>query len=908
MNVATVRETANFTNKTNAVTPYTLGQVLASYATQSYVDTAISQAVIDPSQIDLSAYAKKTDLPKKLSELTNDDNYVQTVGGFIPSNLLPSYVDDVLEYASVSAFPNPGESGKIYVALNTNLTYRWTGSTYTEISKSLALGTTSETAYRGDYGQIAYQHSQSTGNPHGTTLSNLGVEVSATVLNYLDGLNGNIMTKLGEKLDLAGGTMTGYITLHHDPTQKMHAANKDYVDKEINGISIAVTQYVTQVTELASDVDGISQTVDTLADTIVEVENDITGLNQTTSDHTEYISNLQTGVAGISSTVTEMHNSVTVLEATVNQLSVEFDTQNLFVLVDSDSKPISSGTYYMNFICKYQGTEISDYTDITITPTGNHTGVTMTVDKTNKRISFAVSSSTAISDITNDYTLLFQYTAGGFRWEESKKVILSTIEKGEQGPQGDPGTSGTSITSIQEYYYKSTSQSELSGGSWTTVYPGWQSGYYIWTKTKVNYSDLTYDETSPICVQGADGTDGDDGVSITQVDVLYYYSDSATSLTGGSWVTTVPSWVEGKFLWTKSRISYSTGFASETAPMCVTGSTGAPGADGTDGTDGTPIVWQGSMSAPPSNPQYLWAYYDTDDGVSYVWDGTQWQTMAQDGEDGTSFYFHVVYCDNTTTGAGYSTTGGTQEYMGTYSDTDVTDAATFAIATQKGVKWVYIGGQGDENNVVISDTAPSDTDVLWLDTQTGFMKRWVPDSEGSLTGDWEPINDVSDITDDMQATLRDLISATSDLGESLNTYTQSVDETIQTKVNQKADSWGLQFDHYKEIVEGYEGEMNTYITNTKKWIDFIDGTIYLGNKESIFTLQIQNDRIEICYDGTPLSRWNTELFYSKEILARKFVLRDSSWGATGFAFVANSNGSLSFRKIDLTNNEISQTN
>lgn len=72
--------------------------------------------------------------------------------GKVPSSQLPSYVDDVLEYDNQSAFPKPGESGKIYVAKDTNKTYRWSGSTYVEISQSLALGETSSTAYAGDKG------------------------------------------------------------------------------------------------------------------------------------------------------------------------------------------------------------------------------------------------------------------------------------------------------------------------------------------------------------------------------------------------------------------------------------------------------------------------------------------------------------------------------------------------------------------------------------------------------------------------------------------------------------------------------------------------------------------------------------------------------------------------------------
>ena len=100
-----------------------------------------------------------------LGNLTNDAqvkrsemgvaNGVATLGedGKIPSSQLPSYVDDVLEYENKVAFPTTGESGKIYVAKDTNLTYRWGGSAYIEISASLALGETSSTAYAGDKGK-----------------------------------------------------------------------------------------------------------------------------------------------------------------------------------------------------------------------------------------------------------------------------------------------------------------------------------------------------------------------------------------------------------------------------------------------------------------------------------------------------------------------------------------------------------------------------------------------------------------------------------------------------------------------------------------------------------------------------------------------------------------------------------
>jgi len=95
--------------------------------------------------------------------------------GKVPAAQLPSYVDDVLEYTNLAGFPGTGETGKIYVALDSNLQYRWSGSAYVTMNSALALGETSATAYRGDRGKTAYDHSQlTTGNPHGVTFAQLG--------------------------------------------------------------------------------------------------------------------------------------------------------------------------------------------------------------------------------------------------------------------------------------------------------------------------------------------------------------------------------------------------------------------------------------------------------------------------------------------------------------------------------------------------------------------------------------------------------------------------------------------------------------------------------------------------------------------------------------------------------------
>lgn len=166
----------------------TVDTALAGKANTSHTHSK-SQITDFPSSMpasDVYAWAKASTKPSYTagevgavaSSLIGTKNGVASLdaNGKVPTSQLPSYVDDVLEYSSKSGFPTTGETGKIYVATDTNLTYRWSGSAYVEISPSLALGETSSTAYAGDKGKVAYVHSQITsGNPHGVTKAMLGL-------------------------------------------------------------------------------------------------------------------------------------------------------------------------------------------------------------------------------------------------------------------------------------------------------------------------------------------------------------------------------------------------------------------------------------------------------------------------------------------------------------------------------------------------------------------------------------------------------------------------------------------------------------------------------------------------------------------------------------------------------------
>ena len=126
--------------------------------------------------------------------------------GKVPASQLPGFVDDVREFDNREAFPGTGEDGVIYIANDTNQTYRWGGSDYVPVGSDLALGETSSTAYPGDKGKAAYDHSQvKTGNPHGTTATDVGAAPAAHMEMKASGTQlGHIKPGTGMNVDENG--------------------------------------------------------------------------------------------------------------------------------------------------------------------------------------------------------------------------------------------------------------------------------------------------------------------------------------------------------------------------------------------------------------------------------------------------------------------------------------------------------------------------------------------------------------------------------------------------------------------------------------------------------------------------------------------------------------------------------
>ncbi len=156
--------------------------------------------------------------------------------GKVPSSQLPSFVDDVIEVDSYDNLPTTGEAGKIYVTKDTNLTYRWSGSRYIEISASLALGETSSTAYPGDKGKETTDkvntHVADLNNPHQVTKEQVGlgnVDNTSDKDKPVSDATQQLINEVKESINSGNTTITDNLTKHIEDYNNPHKVTKDQV-------------------------------------------------------------------------------------------------------------------------------------------------------------------------------------------------------------------------------------------------------------------------------------------------------------------------------------------------------------------------------------------------------------------------------------------------------------------------------------------------------------------------------------------------------------------------------------------------------------------------------------------------------------------------------------------------------
>lgn len=234
--------------------------------------------------------------------------------------------------------------------------------------------------------------------------------------------------------------------------------------------------------------------------------------------------------------------------------------------------------------------------------------------------------------------------AGTVTYKPSSNGTCIAGAKGDTGATGATGATGNGVKTIVEQYYKSTSATSLSGGSWSATYPGWENGKYIWTRSVITYTNNSTTTTDAVCVTGQKGDTGSTGKGVKSSAVTYQASTSGTTIPTGTWSTSIPSVAAGSYLWTRTIITYtdnSTTTSYSVGKMGDTGATGATGPQGPTGATGkgvksTEITYQ-AWSNGTSTPTGTWSSSPPATSASkpYLW--TRTITTYTDNSTSTSY-------------------------------------------------------------------------------------------------------------------------------------------------------------------------------------------------------------------------------------------------------------------------------
>lgn len=170
---------------------------------------------------------------------------------------------------------------------------------------------------------------------------------------------------------------------------------------------------------------------------------------------------------------------------------------------------------------------------------------------------------------------------------ESKTVLFSdsvqteiqkNYKRTEQKGNDISNLKQAAITDVEVYYAQGNSATEAPSSGWSPVAPVWENGKYMWQYTHTRKANGTDDDSDPTNITGAKGDkgdDGDSGVSVTSSEEQYYLSTSSSEPIGGSWSTSVPAYISGRYYWTRIHTTFSDGTTSDSVPALNQGLTDA---------------------------------------------------------------------------------------------------------------------------------------------------------------------------------------------------------------------------------------------------------------------------------------------------------------------------------------------
>lgn len=430
----------------------------------------------------------------------------------------------------------------------------------------------------------------------------------------------------------------------------------------------------------------------------------------------------------------------------------------------------------------------------------------------------------------------------------------------------------------------------------------------------------------------------------------FYQSDSPTSLTGGSWSTTQPTWVEGKYIWMRYLNTYSdesTGYSPDETGVCITGNSGADGAPGSPGSPGAPgedgngikttsVTFQASSSqttAPTGTwtstvpvltaaKPYLWTRtiwtYDDDTSTTSYTVGSTLEGVVIGGRN-----LIMKSTEQSAEPTAYPcsvhnlsmqlTEGETYTWSLNANFTNAAKVAMYFGGGSYGTQWVAVPGDGAHT---ISATFTATADIAAQTTAHIYARdstdqsssgtsstdlNWVKLELGNKATDWSPAPE--DVDQNILSTSAEQAQAVFDVGK--DSIMAQVSQTYYTideatglakqiadanlAITHTANELNLKFDSYviQDEFDEVTGTLTDKMDVIDKYIRFVDGDIILGEDGNPVTLKIENDRIAF-------SENNNEVMYiNNEVLNINNAEIKNRLTIANFAFVPRASGNMS---------------
>ena len=527
--------------------------------------------------------------------------------------------------------------------------------------------------------------------------------------------------------------------------------------------------------------------------------------------------------------------------------------------------------------------------------------------------------STTVQNVTSSKKYLWNYEV--VTYTKGNPTTTTPCIIGAYGDTGAKGDTGKGISSITEQYYLSTSKDATTGGNWIESAPKWENGKYIWTRSKIMYTDNTTVYTTAVCDSSWEAVNnlqiGGRNLLLNTADLTKWHREGNVTVIKDSngyfkvSTTNTSSWWSTYWYITSATAGQTytlSGYSKKgTKVGHVVVRYYKSGANN--------ILLQKDVSegyftikfTVPSGAETITVYLGLSPTASgdYTYfklpklelgdKATDWTPAPEDvnsaiglNVSAVDIYYYLSTSATGLAGGSWNTKAPTW-VNGKYIWQKTVTTLANGIKTETTPVCIT----GANNTAIQSNTEPVDKTLMWLDTsaEPPILKRW----NGTA---WVVVNDITNTINLLEQRF------TADISTSEKNIKQTLTESYYTKdatdslVSSVSSSWEhtakgfeMQFDNISKNLGDVSNNADTRFQEISKYIRFVDGNIVLGEAGSELILKIANDRISFLQN-------NTEVAYFSN---RKLYVTDGEYTNSlqlgKFAFIPRSNGNLSFKKI-----------